>query len=168
MDEMQSLSIDLFRQFPDRDDETHQKIQSICDKAFTSTDVEGTAVTSLTSLTGETEIIDSIDDSDPTSETFIQDDMTDFLADAVEEDTTPELSLDDQPFNREELEADTIAVEDQDLTLPEYKQASDDINFIAEDLTEEGLDLPFDLETEILEEEARRMASDRKEKNGKD
>ena len=94
--------------------------------------------------------------------------MTDFLTDVTHSDTQPAIDLGEQSFSKKELETDTISVEEQDLTIPEYKQASDDINFIAEDLTEEGLDLPFDLETEILEEEARRIASDRKDRGKKD
>ncbi|HID82000.1 MAG TPA: hypothetical protein EYH06_01330 [Chromatiales bacterium] len=172
MDEMQSLSVELFREFPDRNEETHRKIQAICDKAFTaSTPGAETAVTSILSATGETEVMNPLDDpTHPeliTSETVLNEDMTDFLSDATFSDTDPALlGPDDLPTN---FDQDTISVEDQDqdLTIPEYKQASDDINYIAEDLTEEGLDLPFDLETEILEEEARRIAADKEDRNDK-
>lgn len=164
MDEMQSLSVELFREFPDRNEETHRKIQAICDKAFTAT-----AATSILSATGETEVMNPLDEPThpgiSTSETILNEDMTDFLSDATFSDTDPALlGPDDLPTD---FDQDTISVEDQDLTIPEYKQASEDINYIAEDLTEEGLDLPFDLETEILEEEARRIAADKEDRSDK-
>ncbi len=166
MDEMQALSVELFREFPDREDETHQKIQEICDKAFTTASpVDSTAATALTA-TGATEIMSPPDDSTQpelnTSETVLNEEMTDFLSDATFSDTDEMKTPAELP---DEFEKDTISVEEQDLTIPEYKQASEDINFIAEDLTEEGLDLPFDLETEILEEEARRIAATKKERD---
>lgn len=168
MDEMQSLSVELFREFPDRNEETHRKIQAICDKAFTAS-APDTAATGMLSATGETEVMNPLDEPThpgiSTSETILNEDMTDFLSDATFSDTDPALlEPDDLPTD---FDQDTISVEDQDLTIPEYKQAAEDLNYIAEDLTEEGLDLPFDLETEILEEEARRIAADKEDRSDK-
>lgn len=171
MDEMQALSVELFREFPDRDEETHHKIQAICEKAFTAS-TPMTAVTSAFSATSETEALTLLEEAThpeissademthpelDTSETILNEDMTDFLSDSTFTETTPVQIEPDELLS--ELDKDTISVEDQGLTIPEYRQAADDINYIAEDLTEEGLDLPFDLETEILEEEERRIAA---------
>jgi pilus assembly protein FimV len=161
VDQMQNLSVELFRRFPDRSSDTHKRIQSICDRAFTATAgaASATAAAQKSASEGET-AHERTWSGTGTSETFFNEEMTDFLSDATLSDTDPMLQKIADPSS--ELHSlDTIAVEDDDLTLPEYKQAADDINFIADDLTEQGLELPFDLETEILEEEERRIAVDR-------
>lgn len=182
MEELQELSVELLSRFPNRDDEVHQRIQEICDMAFStnmggqasaapSADIAVPGKESKASYESQVETetnLDSVPEYEETKEmesptepglemTALQDDITEFLnEDLTLSDTDPMLvsSIIDHEVETE-INPDV-----------EYTDISDQLTELMDDITEEGLDLPFDLETEILQEEEKRKILD--QHNAKD
>ncbi len=171
MEELQELSVELLSRFPNRVDEVHQRIQEICDMAF-SANIGGQAASSNPAELKhgddqsnktehdlervpeyeETKEIEAEAPTEPGLEmTALQDDITEFLnEDLTLSDTDPMLvsSIIDHEVETE-INPDV-----------EYTDISDQLTELMDDITEEGLDLPFDLETEILQEEEKRKILD--------
>ena len=168
MEELQELSVELLSRFPNRDDEVHQRIQEICDMAF-SANIGGQAAAGLGEAISDNESrvktesnLDVVPEYEETKEmesptepglemTALQDDITEFLnEDLTLSDTDPMLvsSIIDHEVETE-INPDV-----------EYTDISDQLTELMDDITEEGLDLPFDLETEILQEEEKRKILD--------
>ncbi len=173
MEELQELSVELLSRFPNRDDEVHQRIQEICDMAF-SANIGGQASAAVegskeaeTPLSEDSQVnternLDVVPEYEETKEmesptepglemTALQDDITEFLnEDLTLSDTDPMLvsSIIDHEVETE-INPDV-----------EYTDISEQLTELMDDITEEGLDLPFDLETEILQEEEKRKILD--------
>jgi len=159
MEELQELSVELLSRFPNRDDEVHQRIQEICDMAFsanmggqvsappssedTVSDYESQVKTekNLEPVPEYEETKEMESPTEPGLEmTALQDDITEFLnEDLTLSDTDPML---------------VSSIIDHDVET----EINPDVEYT--DITEEGLDLPFDLETEILQEEEKRKILD--------
>lgn len=173
MEELQELSVELLSRFPNRDDEVHQRIQEICDMAFSAnmggqaaataikpseaapdTDIDSQVKTE-TNLEEVPEYEETKEMESPTEPglemTALQDDITEFL----NEDLT--LSDTDPMLVSSIIDHDVETEINPDV---EYTDISDQLTELMDDITEEGLDLPFDLETEILQEEEKRKILD--------
>jgi len=169
MEELQELSVELLSRFPNRNDEIHQRIQDICDMAFSANlgaQVDSSVTPKAAGSVAATQAMPEYDDTkelDPDAtvptrlpDTPIQDDITEFLnEDLTLSDTDPMLvgSIIDH-------EADTEIMDGSD-----YNEMSDQLTELMDDITEEGLDLPFDLETEIMQEEEKQRLLEERERN---
>ena len=166
MEDLQELSVELLSRFPNREDEIHQRIQDICDMAFSAnlgaqvdpvraTEADSTAATEVMPEYEETKELDPNATAPSMPTTPLQDDITEFLnEDLTLSDTDPMLvsSIIDH-------EADT-----EILDSSEYGEMSDQLTELMDDITEEGLDLPFDLETEIQQEEEKQRLMEERER----
>lgn len=171
MDELQDLSVRLLHKHPNPEDETNQKIRSICDKAFTQTNLKRVDFSQHMAgkLAAENPDNETILD-DMTAETLFVDGVKDFLDDdtLLEEDElragiTLNDTLDDfsgdfnntlEGFNDDSLGSLTTELPPHVLEERDRTEIFDETvhalpSEAEEETLSEGLELPFDLESEI-------------------
>ncbi len=179
MDQLQNLSVKLLHKHPDPDSEFNQRIRSICDKAFTQVEIKKPKITprSLGAREIHAENIDNETVLDEmTAETLFVDGIEDYIDDDTlseeeellhEDDPMPPLSdLEDDFESSSKGSLGSLTTELPDHLLEDISRQShagspldetgsslldaDD----AEATLSEGLDLTFDLESEIRKYES--------------
>ncbi len=189
LDELQELSVDLFKQFPDRKDEVHQRIQEICDMAFTANQQNIKTVDdqyqAADDLTGEINLdddtVEMLDQTLPDQKLddtiLLNDDITEFLSEdltlnptdpTLETPNDPPLTESDLPLNHtEQLEPEDNPLADSSAFAidDEYDEISNEVTELLDDITESELEIPFDLEDELGKEEAKTSKQKNKSDN---
>lgn len=178
MDRLQDLSVRLLHKHPDPDSEVNQRIRSICDKAFTQTNLKRADFSrhmegKLAAENSDNETILE----DMTAETLFVDGVEDYLDDATlleEDEVQAGMSLEDTLSSFDDKVDDTsIGYDGQQLgslttELPPHVLEERDRTEIFDDQKQsllgdeddreetlsEGLELPFDLESEIARYES--------------
>ncbi len=179
MDELQELSVELFKQFPDRSDEVHQRIQEICDMAFTANQQTSKAVEGSEDqlppsgdITAEMDLVDTLEMPDQTlpgqdidDTLLLNDDITEFLSEDLTlsntgSDKKTRLDESDLPLNHTDLLEPDVSIKEISGDNNEYDEISTEVTELMDDITESELELPFDLESEINQEEEKTRLSE--------
>lgn len=177
MDELQELSVDLFKQFPNRKDEVHQRIQEICDMAFTANQQNIRAIDNQQQTTDDNtgnnnkndDTVEMLDQTLPDQKLddtiLLNDDITEFLSEdltlnltdpTLETENEPLINESDLPLNHTELlePEDNSLVNSSAFAIDdEYDEISSEVTELLEDITESELEVPFNLEDELNQEE---------------
>lgn len=179
MEELQNLSVKMLHKHPDPDSEVNQRIRAICDKAFTETNLKRA---DLAKPDMDPFLAENIDNEtileDMTAETLFVDGVEDYISSETlsdEDELQTGLSLDatavgyDNDFDTalENLTEESLGsltrelpphlLEDRDKTEVFDERSGSITQALMEDREEtlsEGLELPFDLESEIAKYES--------------